>query len=202
MKKSILFVVFVSVFACAFSACTGHSRDSASNQQTSASSLIPLEVITNNSATPRDAFTAGEIPKADLDRILQAAVRAPSTGNRQSWHFTVVQDAELAQKILRETANGNVLIVVSAKGDGKTNYVQIIDCSVAAQSINLTALALGYGARIYLGPIENLNQNLKDELDLPPDHSAVLLVRVGMIVPDAVTSPSPRNAADTMITFK
>ena len=205
MKKLILFAVFVLV--CVFSACTEPSKDSSSSSQGNVSgandsALNPLAVIINHAATPRDAFTTGAIPKTDMDQILQAAVRAPSAGNRQPWHFTVVQDMELARKIVRDTVDGNVLIIVSAEGDSKTNYVQIIDCSLAVQSINLAALALGYGARIYIGPIDNLNQNLKGELGFPAGHSAVALVRVGLVAADAVSSPSPRNAPDTMITFK
>jgi nitroreductase len=200
MKKSIVFTMFV--FACVFSACSGSSKESLHGTQSNGSNAVSLEIFTKHSATPRDAFTVGQIPKADLDIILQAAVRSPSAGNRQPWHFTVVQTPELAQKVLANTANGNVLIIVSAEGDGKTNYVQIIDCSLAIQSMNLTAQALGYGSRIYLGGIDNLNQNLKSEIGLPSGHSAVLLVRIGHIATDAVTSPSPRNAADTMITYK
>ena len=35
------------------------------------------------------------IPDADLRDILQAAIRAPSGGNVQPWHFVVLQDREL-----------------------------------------------------------------------------------------------------------
>ena len=39
------------------------------------------------------------IPDDVLQRILQAAIRAPSGGNRQPWYFLVVREAELRRKL-------------------------------------------------------------------------------------------------------
>jgi nitroreductase len=149
-------------------------------------------------------FTAGSIPKADLDLILQAGIRAPSASNRQPWHFTVVQSPDLAKQIVSNNAEGNVLIVISAPGDGKTNVRQILDCALATESIYLAAQALGYGSRIYTGPIDSLNQNLKAGLGLPSGYSAVALVRVGRVTPgvDAVSAASSRNPAGGQVNYK
>jgi len=149
-------------------------------------------------------FVAGAIPKADLDTILQAGVNSPSAANRQPWHFTVVQDQNLAKRIVPQSLDGNVLIVVSAAGDSKANTREIIDCALATQSIYLAAQALGYGSRIYTGPIDGLNRNLKSDLELPSGYSAVALVRVGRIPPrpDGVSSASSRKAPATMINYK
>jgi nitroreductase len=149
-------------------------------------------------------FAAGSIPRADLDLILQAGIRAPSANNRQPWHFTVVQSQDLAKRIVSNNVEGNVLIVISASGDGKTNARQILDCALATESIYLAAQALGYGSRIYTGPIDSLNQNLKAELGLPPGYSAVALVRVGRVAPgvDAVSAASARNPAGGQVNYK
>jgi nitroreductase len=87
-------------------------------------------------------FAVGAIPRADLDTIVQAGVRAPSASNLQPWHFTVVQNLDLAKRIVPQSVEGNVLIVVSAAGDSKTNTREIIDCALATQSIYLAAQAL------------------------------------------------------------
>ena len=149
-------------------------------------------------------FLTGAIPAADLNAIIQAGVRAPSASNQQPWHFTVVRTLSLAQKITPQTVEGNVLIIVSAAGDGKTNAREIIDCSLAVESIYLAAQALGYGSRIYTGPISYLNSNLKGDLGLPSDHNAIALVRIGRVQPgvDAVSAASARKKADDMITYK
>jgi nitroreductase len=39
------------------------------------------------------------IPDADLQVILEAAIRAPSGGNRQQWHFLVIRNPELRAQL-------------------------------------------------------------------------------------------------------
>jgi nitroreductase len=163
-----------------------------------------LSLLLNNYSTARNNFAAGVIPDADLSRIVQAGIRSPSASNRQPWHFTVVQNLALAKKMVPDAADGNVLIIVSAQGDAKTNNVQILDCALAIQSIYLAAQALGYGSRIYTGPMDNLNKNLKAELSLPSGYSAVGLVRVGKVQGpvDAVSAASARKNASELVTYK
>jgi nitroreductase len=165
-------------------------------------SADPAGVIFNHYAA--GSFVAGPIPKADLERIVQAGIRAPSARNRQPWHFTVVQNQDLAKKMVPQTVAGNVLIVVSANGDGKTNGGEILDCALAVESIYLAAQALGYGSRIYTGPMDSLNRNLKNDLELPRGYNAVALIRVGKIEApaDATSAASSRRAANTMVTYK
>jgi nitroreductase len=162
-----------------------------------------LKAIINHYAARN--FVAGSIPRADLDLILQAGIRSPSASNRQPWHFTVVQSPDLAKQInIPNHVEGNVLIVISASGDGKTNVREILDCALATESIYLAAQALGYGSRIYTGPIDSINRNLKAALGLPSGHSAVALVRVGRVAPgvDAVSAASSRNSASGQVSYK
>jgi nitroreductase len=188
MKKTVI-VIVMSAALCVMPVLAQQNPDTAG-------------VIINHYSTRN--FATGAIPRADLDRIIQAGVRAPSASNRQPWHFTVVQNLDLAKKIVPQSVDGNVLIVISAAGDSRTNTREIIDCALATQSIYLVAQALGYGSRIYTGPIDNLNRNLKQELGLPAGHSAVAVVRVGKLESgtDAVSAASSRNAAASMVTYK
>ena len=165
-------------------------------------SADPAGVIINHYAA--GSFVAGSVPKADLDRIVQAGIRAPSARNRQPWHFTVVQNLELAKKMVPQAVQGNILIVVSANGDGKTNGGEILDCGLAVESIYLAAQALGYGSRIYTGPMDNLNRSLKNELELPKGHSAVALIRIGKVEApaDATSAASSRRAVGSSVTYK
>jgi nitroreductase len=149
-------------------------------------------------------FVAGAIPKADLDLIIQAGVKSPSASNRQPWQFTVVQNQNLAKQIVPQVVDGNILIVISASGDGKTNGSQILDCALATESIYLAAQALGYGSRIYTGPMDNINSKLKTDLGLPSGYSAVALVRVGKVQPgvDAVSAASSRKGTESVVNYK
>jgi nitroreductase len=149
------------------------------------------------------SFTTAPISRGDLDLIIQAGIRSPSAANRQPWHFTVVRNLDLAKRIIPNTTDGNVLIVISTSGDG-SNTRQVLDCALATQSIYLAAQALGYGSRIYTGPIEALNRSLKSDLELPAGYSAVAVVRIGQVQSpaDAVSAASARNAADGMVNYK
>jgi len=161
-----------------------------------------LKTIINNFGARN--YAPGGVTRAELDLIIQAGIRAPSASNRQPWHFTVVQDLALAKRILSQTTDGNVLIIVSAAGDGKTNGSVILDCALAVQSMYLAAQALGLGSRIYTAPMNTINANFKTELGLPNDHSAVALVRIGRLPADvdAISSASPRFNAERMVTYK
>lgn len=149
-------------------------------------------------------FVAGEITRAELDTILAAGMHSPSARNRQPWHFTVVRNRALSSNIVPNMPDGNILIIISAAGNGKTNGAEILDCALATQSIYLAAQALGLGSRIYTGPMDSINNRFKTDLGLPNGHSAVALVRIGRVPPgvDAVSGASSRRAADSLVTYK
>jgi nitroreductase len=68
----------------------------------------------------------------------------------------------------------------------------------------LAAQALGYGSRIYTGPIDSLNQNLKSQLGLPSGHNAIVLVRVGRLRDnvDAQSAASARASMTSKVQYK
>ena len=192
MKAKTLFWVFFVILLVFGGLSVGAEQNSAA-----------LSIILDHYAARN--FVAGTIPDTDLDRIVQAGIRAPSARNLQPWRFTVVQNRDLARKIVTGIDDGNVIIVVSAQGDGKTNGTQILDCSLAVQSIYLAAQALGYGSRIYTAPIEALNRNLKTELSISNGYNAIAVVRVGKIkdsAPDAVSAASSRKNASDLVIYK
>jgi len=176
----------------------------------SLASFLPAQSANNpglnsivNHFAPRN-FAAGEVTKAQIEQIIQAGIRAPSANNRQPWHFTVVQDQALAKRIVSQVNDGNILIIVSASGDGKTNGAAILDCGLAVQSMYLAAQAIGLASRIYTGPVDTINSRFKTELNLPQNHNAVALIRIGHMPAnvDAVSSASSRNNTDRMVTYK
>ena len=149
-------------------------------------------------------FLSGEISQSDLDRIVQAAVNTPSARNQQLWHFTVVQNYDLARRIISNVNSGNVIFVISTTGEeGKIRSDLILDCGLAAQTIYLAEQALGLGSRIYTGPVSDVNKSLKSALGLPNGYSVVAIVRIGKVPPiDAVSAASVRNKSDKMVTYK
>jgi nitroreductase len=149
-------------------------------------------------------YSSAAVTKAEIDLIVQAGIRAPSAANRQPWNFIVVENQALAKKLIPQVTDGNIIIVVCAAGDGKTNGPVILDCGLAVQSMYLAAQALGLGSRIYTGPIDTINRNFKGDLGLPENINAIAAIRIGKLPAnvDVVSSASQRNSADRIVTYK
>ena len=45
------------------------------------------------------SFTDEPVSQEDMDRMLEAAMCAPSANNRQLWHFVVIRDREMLRKV-------------------------------------------------------------------------------------------------------
>jgi nitroreductase len=191
MKKALLFPALILAVLFANLSTLGAQQNAQA-----------INAITNHYALRN--FAPGAVSKADLDKIITAAVRSPSAANRQNWHFTVVQNQSLANQIVPNITDGNILIVVSGPGDGKINGAAILDCALATENIYLAAQALGLGSRIYTGPIDNVNNRFKTELGLPNSYSAVSLVRIGRLPAgaDAVSAASSRKSVDAVVNYK
>jgi nitroreductase len=161
-----------------------------------------IDVILNHYAAWN--FISGAIPRIDLDKIVQAGVRAPSADNKQPWFFTVVQTKSLTSKIISNITDGNVLIVISGVNAVGNSRV-VLDCALATESIYLAAQCLGYGSRIYTGQtVESINRNLKGELGITSGNSVVAVVRVGKIQSgiDAMSTASYRKVTSDIVSYK
>ena len=161
-----------------------------------------MDVLLNH-YSPR-VFGSGSVTRAELDQIILAGIRAPSAMNGQPWHFTVVQNEALARQLVPQTSAGNVLILVSAIGDGLTNGPEILDCAIAIHSMYLAAQALGLGSRVYTNPVAGINSRFRTQLGLPDDHNVIAVIRIGRLPPvvDAGSSASPRHNPDRVVTYR
>ena len=190
MKKIFLIFGFILVFTAVFL-----PAQTANNPA--------LKPLLNHFAARN--FTTEEVTRAELDLIIEAGIRAPSASNRQPWFFTVVQNQNLARRIFPQSTQGNVLIIVSAVADTKTNASIIMDCSMAIQSMYLAAQALGLGSRIYISSVDTINSNHKSELSMPQNQNAVALIRIGRLPPnaaDTISSASQRKDTRGIVTYK
>ena len=152
--------------------------------------------------SPRN-FAPGAVSQADTDRILAAAVRAPSAGNRQPWHFSVIRQTALVRRVVPAAEEGNILIIVSVPGAGNAALAGAVDAALAAQSMYLAAQTLDLASRLYTGPINTIN-GMKNELGVPAANTAVIMVRIGRMPPgvDAVSGASSRREISSFVTYK
>ena len=159
----------------------------------------------------REFDAAAEVSPEIVERILRAAVRAPSAGNRQPWHFYVVRDPELRHG-LAEAAGGQefivqapVAIVVCADAEqsaaryrerGRELYC-LQDTAAAAEHVLLAAVALGLGS-CWVGAFNE--RRAAAVLDLPAHHRPVAILPIGRPAGEPVRRSS-REPLEKVATF-
>jgi len=152
-----------------------------------------------------------DVPPETVERLLEAAIRAPSAGNRQAWHFYVVRDPAL-RKGLESAAYGQsfvsrapLAIVVCANpeqsagryGERGSQLYCLQDTAAAIEHILLSAVALGLGS-CWVGAFDE--DHAAQVLNLPDRHRPVAILPIGK--PAGEPSESrPRLALDRVATY-
>ncbi len=172
-----------------------------------------------NSRASVRKYKADQVPKEDIDKILECGVRAPSGMNSQCLEFLVIQDKErisainkAAKPVFRDHMikigqisdyiskiceddsknifyNANTLIMIYAK---QGTFSPEVDGSLAAENIMLSAHALGYGT-CYIGfamPYMD-SAEFREEYNIPNDRIMAACLILG--VPDGDTAIKSRN---------
>ena len=96
-------------------------------------------------------FTDKPVEKEKLDRILEAALRAPTARSARPWQFVVVDQPELLAKLaVARTAGSAFLkgaaVAVAVCADPAKSGPWIEDATIAAVFMQLSARALGLGS--------------------------------------------------------
>lgn len=115
------------------------------------------------------------VEKDKIEKILMAAMAAPSAGNQQPWEFYVVTDREKI-KALSEcspysgcAANAPVVLVPCYRTEGLMfPEFDTIDLAIATENawLEITSLGLG-GVWLAVAPIEDRVQKVSKVLDIP-----------------------------------
>ena len=209
---ALLALLFV-VLGCGAEAETPQSAASAQTPvqpEQMAAQAKPLEInVLKNSGNPvleaiaasysASAFVEGEVADIDIERILTAGAKAPSAKNAQPWHFTVVKNYETASGLLRAAKDGSAVIIISGKRDIVTDTMRY-DCGLASAYMQLAAEALGYGARIYIEPVNEIERNQRGTLGIPDGYEVLGALLVAHTV-DTVASATPRNSLSGHVNY-
>lgn len=132
-------------------------------------------------------YQAKEVEEEKIEKLLEAAVAAPSAGNEQPWHFIVIKDRKrlnhLAEihpyaKMLKEAPLAIAVCADLNKQKHQGFWVQ--DCSAATQNILLEARSLGLGS-VWIGchPAEDREKAISDYLNVPEGFKTLSLIAVG-----------------------
>ncbi|MCR4400950.1 MAG: nitroreductase family protein [Syntrophomonadaceae bacterium] len=163
------------------------------------------------------SYLPDQVQDSDLELILEAGRYAPSGGNAQPWHFTVVQDPALLEKMVvaaRERMLGSgvprlveaaskpnyscfhhapTVIIVS----GGSGYCVEADCANAAENMVIAATALGLGScytasfvMAFDGPE---GPNLRRELRIPDGYRPMFAICLGYTAGEKPPAPPRRE---------
>ncbi|MCL6477569.1 MAG: nitroreductase family protein [Peptococcaceae bacterium] len=163
------------------------------------------------------SYKAEQITDSELQEILDAALYAPNAMNLQPWHFTVVQNKDILDRMVKNTKeimmnsdkdflvelaknpnyhtfhNAPTVIIIS--GDGKDRFAQN-SCSIAAQNILLAAESLNIGS-CYIASSSLLfesekGEEFRKELGIPDGYNHVCSIALGYKAAENPAAP-PRN---------
>jgi nitroreductase len=128
------------------------------------------------------SYTGQPISPDELDRILEAGRRSPSSQNTQPWDFVLVTDRDQLQELARvgpgsgHVAGSAAAIAMILSGDRSAGRRAQFDLGQATMSIMLAAADLGIGS----GHAGVRDQDLaRQQLGLPDEKTCAFLISLG-----------------------
>jgi len=132
-------------------------------------------------------YTSQTISDDLIRDLIEAGVHAPSARNIQPWHFIVVTERTMLDKLaiahpyakMLKQATLAILICGDKQLQEAEGYI-VQDCSAATQNILLSAHAHGLGA-VWLGmfPREERIRKVSELLEIPAHILPVSLISIG-----------------------
>jgi nitroreductase len=135
-------------------------------------------------------YTGGRINEEDIQSFVKAGMYAPSANNKRPWHFIIVDDRNILERIMAvhpysamlSEASHAILICGDERLQNGPMYYPL-DCSAATQNILLAAHAMGFGA-VWLAvhPRKERIDAISKIFGLPAQIIPVSIVSVGIPV--------------------
>jgi nitroreductase len=130
------------------------------------------------------SYRAEPVPAADLDRIAEAAWRAPSASNRQHWTFIVVTDKDQLQALSAvwrgaghiANAAAAIAMVVPQTDDDHSRELDRYDLGQATYAMMVAAADLGIGTG-HAGVGDQ--EAARKILGVPADHDVAYMLGIG-----------------------
>lgn len=135
-------------------------------------------------------FRARPVEKEKIDRLIEAALRAPSSRDFRPWRFIVVDDPALLEKLSEAKPHGaaflkNAALGIVVCGDPTASDVWVEDCAIASTFVHLAAHDLGLGScwiqirKRDHSPEKTADTFIKELLDIPEALSVASIIAAG-----------------------
>ena len=140
-------------------------------------------------------FTDEPVPREVLEKIVAAAIEAPTGVNAQLKQYIIVDDPAVLDRIrpaspALETAPTVIVIVMDPKPT-KFGEFWVQDASAAMENMLLAAVALKYAACWVEGAIRRCEDELKEVLGVPKHLRVWSLLPVGKAAETPARPPKP-----------
>ena len=129
-----------------------------------------------------------KIPEEDINKIVTAALYAPTAVNKREVQFVVIDDKKVMEEIMKVHPYSHMLKqashAIAVVGNPKEAYLPgyfIVDASIASENILLAAETLGYGS-VFLGvyPEEERVESIRKILQLPEGYVVLNVISLGV----------------------
>ena len=144
----------------------------------------------------RGKYRSTPVPRADLTRIMQAGLDAPSGCNKQTTSLIAVDDPEILQRLqavidppVGETAPAAICVLTQRINAYRDKCFAVQDYSAAIQNMLLAIVALGYQSCWYEGHItdeDEIGKKMAQVLRVPEDYDLVCFLPVGIAQSDPI----------------
>lgn len=148
------------------------------------------------------SFQAKPLTKDEVETLVEALLRSPSSRGLKPWEFVVVTDPELLAQLGRAKEHGSAFLAgaplaVVVAADPQRCDVWIEDCAIASIVVQLAAESLGLGScwsqirRRPHGDGRSAEDYLKELLGLPERYVVESVIGIGH--PDEDKPPHPKE---------
>ena len=154
-------------------------------------------------------FEAKSIPKATLEKLLEAARLSPSAKNIQPWHFIVVTDPEkrkvLSKGIFAKFLKDTPAVIALCGNEKASPEWYVVDVALAGENMVIAATAEGLGT-CWVGSFEEAE--VKKLLEVPDNLRVVALLAVGYSVEKMTLTAKlnhlirPRKKLDEIVSWE
>jgi len=178
MKKLFIYAACAMLLA----GCGSNTK----NEMVNSEEAVLSNIMTRTSVR---SFTDEPISEEQTEKLLRAAMSAPTAVNKQPWAFVVINEPAVRDLIASEThkkpaEHAPLLVVIcgdmerALEGEAQDYWIQ--DCSAAAENLLLAAHGMGLGA-VWLGyyPIQERVKLLQELLQLPSNIIPMGIMAVG-----------------------
>jgi nitroreductase len=147
--------------------------------------LVELDAILARRSIRK--YTSEPVTDEDIKKLLEAAMAAPTGGNRKPWHFIIIKERETLDRLAVRHPYGKMLteapLCIAVCGDPSLtplprNFIPQ-DCSAATMNILHAAVALGLGA-VWIGlALDEHYDMARSLLGIPEDIVPHNLIAIG-----------------------